>query len=325
VLLLPDVPLLRHTESLHSGIQRRQHTRTSASPHCGHTHCSVLHDAVDRHKADVWLINSCTVKSPSQSQMASVISDAKARGAPVVVAGCVPQGDKRSRDLEVRDSAECLPLVMYWLRAAAWTAAQRSNVQSGGPWSCATGCYHAAPALAGGTHAKLLYMQPRSDVGAPLRATLWCGTLQRTGLVGAEESSVSSRSAAAELCAKALSSAQRRGTVVECPAPDPNTGENAGVCPRTSAICTRSDCHRCRNTERLVDADFFSNVFVPCDPCCMQGVSLVGVTQIDRIVDVVEEALRGNTVSLLAKKALPSLDLPKVWCCAQADMPFTQV
>lgn len=41
-------------------------------------------------------------------------------------------------------------------------------------------------------------------------------------------------------------------------------------------------------------------------------MSVVGVTQIDRIVEVVEETLRGNTVALLAKKALPSLDLPKV-------------
>ena len=37
-----------------------------------------------------------------------------------------------------------------------------------------------------------------------------------------------------------------------------------------------------------------------------------GVTQIDRIVEVVEEALKGNTMQLLAKKALPRLDLPKV-------------
>jgi threonylcarbamoyladenosine tRNA methylthiotransferase CDKAL1 len=44
----------------------------------------------------------------------------------------------------------------------------------------------------------------------------------------------------------------------------------------------------------------------------MQGVSVIGVTQIDRIVEVVEQTLAGNTVSLLAKKALPSLDLPKV-------------
>jgi hypothetical protein len=55
----------------------------------------------EKGEAEVWLINSCTVKSPSQSQMATVIAEGKARGAAIVVAGCVPQGDKKSRDLEV--------------------------------------------------------------------------------------------------------------------------------------------------------------------------------------------------------------------------------
>jgi threonylcarbamoyladenosine tRNA methylthiotransferase CDKAL1 len=54
----------------------------------------------DRTSADIWLINSCTVKSPSQSQMASVIAEAKRNSIPVVVAGCVPQGDKKSSDLQ---------------------------------------------------------------------------------------------------------------------------------------------------------------------------------------------------------------------------------
>ncbi|KAG7669451.1 hypothetical protein Ndes2437B_g05623 [Nannochloris sp. 'desiccata'] len=44
----------------------------------------------------------------------------------------------------------------------------------------------------------------------------------------------------------------------------------------------------------------------------LQGVSVLGVTQIDRVVEAVEETLKGNTVQLLAKKALPRLDLPKV-------------
>ena len=39
---------------------------------------------------------------------------------------------------------------------------------------------------------------------------------------------------------------------------------------------------------------------------------MIGVTQIDRIVEVVEETLKGNKVRLLAKKELPSLDLPKI-------------
>jgi threonylcarbamoyladenosine tRNA methylthiotransferase CDKAL1 len=41
-------------------------------------------------------------------------------------------------------------------------------------------------------------------------------------------------------------------------------------------------------------------------------VSAVGVTQIDRIVEVVEETLKGHKVQLMQKKALPSLDLPKI-------------
>jgi len=41
-------------------------------------------------------------------------------------------------------------------------------------------------------------------------------------------------------------------------------------------------------------------------------VSILGVTQIDRVVEVVEEALKGYKVKLLAKKELPRLDLPKI-------------
>lgn len=44
----------------------------------------------------------------------------------------------------------------------------------------------------------------------------------------------------------------------------------------------------------------------------LEDVSILGVTQIDRVVEVVEEALKGNTVKLLAKKELPTLDLPKI-------------
>lgn len=44
----------------------------------------------------------------------------------------------------------------------------------------------------------------------------------------------------------------------------------------------------------------------------LEDVSIVGVTQIDRIVEAVEETLHGNTVKMLAKKELPKLDLPKV-------------
>jgi len=45
----------------------------------------------------------------------------------------------------------------------------------------------------------------------------------------------------------------------------------------------------------------------------LEGVSMLDVSQLDRIVDVVEESLKGYTVKLLQKrKDLPSLALPKV-------------
>ncbi|CAA6660450.1 unnamed protein product [Spirodela intermedia] len=44
----------------------------------------------------------------------------------------------------------------------------------------------------------------------------------------------------------------------------------------------------------------------------LEGVSVIGVQQIDRVVEVVEETLKGHEVRLLSRKTLPSLDLPKV-------------
>ena len=45
----------------------------------------------------------------------------------------------------------------------------------------------------------------------------------------------------------------------------------------------------------------------------LEGVSVIGVQQIDRVVEVVEETLNGHEVWLLSRKSLPSLDLPKVY------------
>ena len=70
----------------------------------------LVFDDGNRHQADLWLINSCTVKSPSQSQMATVISDAKKAGKYVVVAGCVPQGSKTAKELQVRHDTLSLSL-----------------------------------------------------------------------------------------------------------------------------------------------------------------------------------------------------------------------
>ncbi|KAL9270762.1 hypothetical protein AKJ16_DCAP20838 [Drosera capensis] len=50
--------------------------------------------------ADLWLINTCTVKSPSQSVMDTIISKGRAAKKPLVVAGCVPQASRNLKELE---------------------------------------------------------------------------------------------------------------------------------------------------------------------------------------------------------------------------------
>jgi threonylcarbamoyladenosine tRNA methylthiotransferase CDKAL1 len=50
--------------------------------------------------ADVWVVNTCTVKNPSQSAMNTTIQKAKTRGKKLVVAGCVPQGDQHAHELD---------------------------------------------------------------------------------------------------------------------------------------------------------------------------------------------------------------------------------
>ena len=54
--------------------------------------------------ADLWLLNSCTVKGPSEQTFLNEIKKAQANGKKVVVSGCVPQGAPRGdgwQDLSV--------------------------------------------------------------------------------------------------------------------------------------------------------------------------------------------------------------------------------
>ena len=41
-----------------------------------------------KHEADLWLLNSCTVKTPAEDHFKNEIDEGRARGTPVVVAGC---------------------------------------------------------------------------------------------------------------------------------------------------------------------------------------------------------------------------------------------
>ncbi|XP_050214683.1 uncharacterized protein LOC126665807 [Mercurialis annua] len=49
---------------------------------------------------DLWLINTCTVKSPSQSAMDTLMAKGKSAQKPLVIAGCVPQGSRNLKELE---------------------------------------------------------------------------------------------------------------------------------------------------------------------------------------------------------------------------------
>ena len=54
----------------------------------------------DMERADACLLNSCTVKNPSQEKFINLVQKAHAAGKPVIVSGCVPQGDRNLKGLE---------------------------------------------------------------------------------------------------------------------------------------------------------------------------------------------------------------------------------
>jgi len=53
-----------------------------------------------KEEADLWLLNSCTVKDPSQAAFMHLVNSAKSEGRPLVVAGCVSQADRNLNGLE---------------------------------------------------------------------------------------------------------------------------------------------------------------------------------------------------------------------------------
>lgn len=50
----------------------------------------------DKTIADLWILNSCTVKNPAEDHFRNEIIAGKESGKFIVVAGCVPQGDPKS-------------------------------------------------------------------------------------------------------------------------------------------------------------------------------------------------------------------------------------
>lgn len=53
--------------------------------------------------AHLWLLNSCTVKTPSEQVLKNQIQSATNKGIPVVVAGCVPQAAPKTPWLKVHE------------------------------------------------------------------------------------------------------------------------------------------------------------------------------------------------------------------------------
>lgn len=50
--------------------------------------------------ADLWLLNSCTVKGPSEDGLKNSIRKGRELGKPLVIAGCVPQGQRKHGDIQ---------------------------------------------------------------------------------------------------------------------------------------------------------------------------------------------------------------------------------
>ncbi len=65
-----------------------------------------MSDPDDKSTADLWLLNSCTVKSPAEDHFRNEIKMAKDSGKFLVLAGCVPQGQPRADYIQVCHSSE---------------------------------------------------------------------------------------------------------------------------------------------------------------------------------------------------------------------------
>lgn len=55
----------------------------------------------NKNEADLWLLNSCTVKSPAEDHFRNEITRARELGKYVVISGCVPQGAPRANYIQV--------------------------------------------------------------------------------------------------------------------------------------------------------------------------------------------------------------------------------
>lgn len=132
-----DVDVPRHRNSVMPRVRRRKRPPTAATEEDEETSCNDTCDSIvpgtqriylktwgcahnssdgeymagqlsaygykiveDKLAADVWLLNSCTVKNPAEDHFRNEIKAGREAGKKVVVAGCVPQGAPRSEFLD---------------------------------------------------------------------------------------------------------------------------------------------------------------------------------------------------------------------------------
>ena len=63
-------------------------------------HIITCFNADDSDAADLWLLNSCTVKNPSEDNFRNAIKKAQELDKHLVVAGCVPQGQPKHHSIK---------------------------------------------------------------------------------------------------------------------------------------------------------------------------------------------------------------------------------
>ena len=78
-----------------------------------HGACRLVADE-ERDAADLWVVNSCTVKNPSQAAMGSLLARGRALGKALVGTGCVPQGSRSAPELAGLSLLGALPAATFF-------------------------------------------------------------------------------------------------------------------------------------------------------------------------------------------------------------------
>ena len=78
--------------------------------------CYLIHnlhliDTDVKESADLWLLNSCTVKNPAEDHFRNEVTAGRKAGKHVVVAGCVPQGTPKADYIQVRTTSKTVPII----------------------------------------------------------------------------------------------------------------------------------------------------------------------------------------------------------------------